>query len=164
MSFERLRGELDAAKRRVQETDNDLGIRNRLVDKLSHDLSEKELSLAKALGVIRRLEEDLNRLCPSPELLKAAAQPAPERSAPPPPEPMQGMSIPEPLQVLSVPELKTPVPEAKTPLPDLSSAFTNDDPPPPPPYLEPNHMSAEEPKAQQALMGFLRKVFPGPSH
>jgi len=40
----------------------------------------------------------------------------------------------------------------------------SDDPPPPPPYLEPNHMSADEPKAQQALMGFLRKVFPGPSH
>ncbi|MBI5245540.1 MAG: hypothetical protein HY923_00035 [Elusimicrobia bacterium] len=169
---------LDAAKRRVHETDNDLGIRNRLVDKLSHDLSEKELSLAKALGVIRRLEEDLHLLCPTAEILKArpsaelAQAPAPVRaaapvvatgpSAPPPPVANQVLSVPE--FKTPAPEYTTPAPEAKTPLPDLTSTFTNDDPPPPPPYLEPNRMSAEEPKAQQALMGFLRKVFPGPSH
>lgn len=167
---ERLRGELDAAKRRVQEGESDLGIRNRLVDKLSHDLSEKELSLAKALGVIRRLEEDLHLLCPTAEILKTkpsdiAAPPAPapvRASAPPPPVANQVLSVPE--FKTPTPEYTTPAPEAKTPLPDLTSAFTSDDPPPPPPYLEPNHMSAEEPKAQQALMGFLRKVFPGPSH
>ena len=64
MMFERMRGDFEGSKRRVQETESDLGIRNRLVDKLSRDLSDKEFSLAKALGVIRRLEEDLNRLCP----------------------------------------------------------------------------------------------------
>lgn len=164
---ERLRMELDSAKRKVQESENDLGIRNRLVDKLSHDLSEKELSLAKSLGVIRRLEEDLNKLCPSPELLKPASAPAPVRqAAPPPPAPAAEKPLPEiaplkpiePVRVLSVP----PAPEIKTPVPPPST-FTNDEPPQAPPYLEPNQ-PAETPKAQQALMSFLRKVFPGQTH
>ncbi len=168
---EKLRTDLDASKRRAQQAEGDLSIRNRLVDKLSKDLSDKELSLAKALGVIRRLEEDLNRLCPSPELLKAAAaeptpapRPAPTRAAPPPPPPAPAPSAPaalsvEPVanRVLSVPEFKTPVP------PPPAGAFTNDDPPPAPPYLEPQH-PVETPKAQEALMGFLRKVFPGQNH
>ena len=159
IAFERLRFELDGSKRRVQETESDLSIRNRLVDKLSHDLSEKELSLAKSLGVIRRLEEDLNRLCPSPELLKApAAQPA--HAAPPPSEPNRVLSVPE--FKTPAPEYKTPMPEPKTPMPDLTSAFTNDEPPLSPPYLEPHH--GEPPKAQQALTSFFKKVFPGQSH
>jgi len=173
MAFERMRGDLEGAKRRVTETETDLGIRNRLVDKVSHELSEKELSLAKALSVIRRLEEDLNRLCPSPEMSKPAAPPAPapRRSAPPPPAPEAPIYLgsPPPLpsapqavdpvvnRVLSVPEFKTPVPAPP------SGAFTNDDPPPPPPYIEP-HFTGEPPKAHEALMGFLRKVFPGQSH
>jgi hypothetical protein len=161
MTFERMRGDLDGAKRRAQESENDLGIRNRLVDKLSHDLSEKELSLAKALGVIRRLEEDLNRLCPSPELQRpASAVPpvAPVRQAPPPPPP-SAPEIVEPIvnRVLSVPEFKTPMPAP------ITATFTNDDPPLAPAYLEPQH-TIETPKAQQALMSFLRKVFPGQSN
>lgn len=176
-TYERARAELDAAKLRATEANNDLTIRNRLVDKLSHDLSEKELSLAKSLGVIRRLEEDLNRLCPPAEMLKAepprAEPPAPVRApvrlepvAPPPaPTPVlvsaeadlppSATAAPidppqEPVKVLSVPDLKTPVP------------FTNDEPPPMPPYLEPPVTQA--PKAHEALMGFLRKVFPGQNH
>ena len=170
MAAEKLRGELDTAKRRASQSESDLAIRNRLVDKLSKDLSDKELSLAKALGVIRRLEEDLNRLCPSPELLRAAIaeptpapRPAPVRAAPPPPPP-PAAAAPEPVRVepvvrrvLSVPEFKTPVP------PPVTGTFTNDDPPPAPPYLEPQH-PAEQPKAQEALMGFLRRVFPGQNH
>ncbi len=170
MAAEKLRGELDTAKRRASQSESDLAIRNRLVDKLSKDLSDKELSLAKALGVIRRLEEDLNRLCPSPELLRAAIaeptpapRPAPVRAAPPPPPP-PAAAAPEPevvepvvRRVLSVPEFKTPVP------PPVTGTFTNDDPPPAPPYLEPQH-PAEQPKAQEALMGFLRRVFPGQNH
>ena len=167
IAYEKMRGEHDGAKRRVQETDNDLGIRNRLVDKLSRELSEKELSLAKALGVIRRLEEDLNRLRPSPDLFKptpAAAPPAAAqvRAAPPPPAPelppLQASEVVEPVvdKVLSVPEFKTPVP------PPPTGVFTNDEPPTAPPYLEPHHPT-EPPKAQEALMGFLRKVFPGQS-
>ncbi|MCM2305475.1 MAG: hypothetical protein NDJ72_12275 [Elusimicrobia bacterium] len=178
MAAEKTRGELDVAKRRASQSESDLSIRNRLVDKLSKELSDKELSLAKALGVIRRLEEDLNRLCPSPEMLKAAAseptpapRPAPVRAAPPPPPPppAPSPSAPEPSapapqavepvvnRLLSVPEFKTPVP------PPPVGTFTNDDPPPAPPYLEPVH-PVETPKAQEALMGFLRKVFPGQNH
>jgi len=169
MAFERMRGDLEGAKRRVTETETDLGIRNRLVDKVSRELSEKELSLAKALSVIRRLEEDLNRLVPGLELTKPAPAAAPRRAAPPPPpapEPVYAAppplpSVPQavdpiPNKVLSVPEFKTPVP---APPP---GSFTNDDPPPPPPYIEP-HFTAEPPKAHEALMGFLRKVFPGQS-
>ncbi len=184
MTFERMRGDLDGAKRRVTETETDLGIRNRLVDKLSHDLSEKELSLAKALGVIRRLEEDLNRLCPPPAILKPAA-PASVRAVPPPPPPEAVAPIVSPpapavtalpaspqavepiaAKVLSVPELKTAEPAGEAPAEPAAkgtpSTYTNDDPPPPPPYIEP-HFPAEPPKAHEALMGFLRKVFPGQS-
>lgn len=171
MAAEKMRGELDTAKRRAAQSEGDLAIRNRLVDKLSKELSDKELSLAKALGVIRRLEEDLNRLCPSPELLRAAIseptpapRPAPVRAAPPPPPPPPApeAAAPEAVEpvvrrVLSVPEFKTPVP------PPITGTFTNDDPPPAPPYLEPQH-PAEQPKAQEALMGFLRRVFPGQNH
>lgn len=108
ITSEKTRGELESSKRRLEETETDLGIRNRLVDKLSRELSEKDLSLAKALGLIRRLEEDLKHLCPAPEKIEPAAA-----------------------TVLSVPEAKTPV---SAPPP---AAFTSDDPPPPPPYLEP---------------------------
>ena len=155
-AFEKMRSELDGAKRRVQETDSDLGIRNRLVDKLSRDLSDKELSLAKALGVIRRLEEDLNRLCPSPDMFKPTPLAAPPEAAP---APIPAHRIVEPIanKVLSVPEFKTPVP------PPVTGTFTNDEPPAAPPYLEPHGPAAEPPKAQEALMGFLRKVFPGQS-
>lgn len=181
MAFERMRGDLDGAKRRVQETETDLGIRNRLVDKVSRELSEKELSLAKALSVIRRLEEDLNRLCPSPEMSKPAAPapaPAPRRAAappPPPPAPSRPeaptfLGAPPPPPLPSAPQAVEPVvnkvlsvPEFKTPAPPPLGSFTNDDPPPPPPYIEP-HFTAEPPKAHEALMGFLRKVFPGQSH
>jgi hypothetical protein len=179
MTFERIRGEYDVAKRRLQETEGNLGIRNRLVDKLSKELSDKELSLAKALGVIRRMEEDLNRLCPPSALMKPAVAPpppAPRRAAPthppfpppppppapvkaelaPPPPPQAVEAIIEPIvnSNLSVPEFKTPVP------PPTHASFTVDDPPQAPPYLEPHHPT-EPPKAHEALMGFLRKVFPG---
>jgi hypothetical protein len=101
IQLERARGDLDGSKRRLGESLNDLAIRNRLVDKLSRDLTEKELSLAKALGVIRRLEEDLNRIAPivipvaapekKDEVIKEAAEPEPEKAAPehhnPPPLP-----------------------------------------------------------------------------
>jgi len=169
MAFELMKGEYEVTKRRLTDTDNDLGIRNRLVDKLSRELSEKEMSLAKSLGLLRRMEEDLNRLCPSPESLKAAAHilppaPAPvRRAAPPPPPPSPSAPPPPPAseviepvvnKTLSVPEFTTPVPA-----PTVAS-FTSDEPPLAPPYLEPHHPT-EPPKAHEALLGFLRKVFPG---
>lgn len=122
---EKLKNELDGTKRRLLETQNDLTMRNRLVDKLSKELSDKELSLAKSLGLIRRMEEDLNRLCP--EGLPGASAPAPE-------------------------------PKASAEL----SSFTTDEPPPTPPYLEPS--PSDRPKAHQALVNLIKKVFPGQPH
>lgn len=84
IAAERLRNELEATKRRLQETSNDLALRNRLVDRMSKDLSEKELSLAKSLGLIRRLEEDLHRLCPDPAIAAASSTPTRAPPAPPP--------------------------------------------------------------------------------
>lgn len=60
--LESARMELDFAKQRLSETSADLGVRNRLIDKLTQDIAEKELSLAKSLGVISRLESDLQRI------------------------------------------------------------------------------------------------------
>lgn len=74
IQLEKSKAELESSRRRLGEALNDLAIRNRLVDKLSRDLTEKELSLAKSLGVIRRLEEDLNRLCPIVNTLAAEQQ------------------------------------------------------------------------------------------
>ncbi len=164
-AFEKMRTELGTSKQRLQETTNDLAIRNRLIDKLSSDLSEKELSLAKSLGVIRRLEEDLNRICPSPELRQSAAEAVELPSVPEAPTPAKAPApvaakvkapIPAPVK------LETPATTARSLSSDASSTFTNDDPPPPPDYLEPR--INEGPKAHEALLGFFKKVFPGQPH
>ncbi len=127
---EKLKNDLESAKRRLLETQNDLNMRNRLVDKLSKELGDKELSLAKSLGLIRRMEEDLDRLCPA--VLPRASVPAAQPEPAPPAEsgPADGV-------------------------------FTTDEPPPTPPYLEPK---MDRPKAHQALIGLIKKVFPGPPH
>lgn len=158
VAAEKARNEADAAKRRVNELNNDLAIRNKLVDKLSKELSDKELSLAKSLGVIRRLEEDLNRLCPSPELLRGTPAAAPavvpvQPAAPKTPETTKLASVQDE-GLPPLPDFKTPVP------PPATGSFTTDDPPPPPPYLE---GVPEQPKAQEALLKMLKKVFPGQS-
>ena len=121
--------EAEAAKLRLQGTLNDLALRNRLVDKLSKSLGDKELSLVKSLGVIRRLEEDMNRICPDPvPALPSAPEPSVRISASP-----------------------------ETPLP----SYTLDEPATPP--LEPAP-SSERPKAQEALVRFVKRIFPGQPH
>lgn len=82
LNTEKIKFEMETTKRRLGESLNDLSIRNRLVDKLSRDLTEKELSLAKSLGVIRRLEEDLNRLCPIVDTAIVPAPPAVDKAEP----------------------------------------------------------------------------------
>jgi hypothetical protein len=76
------KNDLESSQRRLTEALGDLAIRNKLVDKLSRDLSDKEVSLTKALGAIRRLEEDLNRLLPQPP----APAPQPVQESAPAPE------------------------------------------------------------------------------
>jgi hypothetical protein len=182
VTAEKLKNELDTARRRNLEAQNDLAIRNRLVDKLSRDLSEKELSLAKSLGVIRRMEEDLNRLCPevsvplaaprAPAPLPTVAEPPPAAAAPAPtpapapevptaqepvaPAPTEATTAPpdQPVGTLSVPEAPSPAP-----LP----VYTADEPPQAPPYLEPAPPT-DRPKAQEALVSFLKRLLPGQPH
>lgn len=109
IQLEKARNEHENSKRRLGEALNDLAIRNRLVDKLSRDLTEKELSLAKALALIRRLEEDLHRLSPADE--------APVEAAPVQNEP--AAVEPEP-QLAQAPEETAPV--AAAPLEPLTAS------------------------------------------
>ncbi|OGR90142.1 MAG: hypothetical protein A2V88_10720 [Elusimicrobia bacterium RBG_16_66_12] len=148
VASEKLKTEFEATKRRLVETQNDLAMRNRLVDKLSKELSDKELSLAKSLGLIRRMEEDLNRLCP--EGLPGVSAPAVKLAEPAQPD---GSAEETLVKLVAEP------PRAKPNLP--SAAFTTDEPPPVPPYLEPG---MDRPKAHQALVNLIKKVFPGPPH
>lgn len=142
--LERSRTDLEAARRRLGEALNDLAIRNRLVDKLSRDLTEKELSLAKALGVIRRLEEDLHRLMPGSALAAAVTEAvAPVAQAP------------KPAAVEALPEIPVlppapPVPEAVAAAP----AYTTDEPPAPAPLPE---LPAEAPAAQNAIIDVFKR-------
>jgi hypothetical protein len=192
IAAEKLRNEFESAKRRLQETANDLALRNRLVDKLSKELTEKDLSLAKSLGVIRRLEEDLNRLCP-PDVSQAAPAAiisAPAASAPPPAPVARPSALPPPAPAARpistppeavaseeppaltgpaiplAPEPLEPValkPETPKALPPSPTPYTLDEPPPTPPYLE-AMPTADRPKAQQALVSFLKRIFPGQPH
>ena len=147
VSGEKTRMELDNAKRRLSEALNDLAIRNRLVDKLSRDLTEKELSLAKSLGVIRRLEEDLNRLCPQPEpatqgaaAQEAAAAEAPaDQAVPLAPEPAAADAPAEPALASAAP----PAQPAR-PVDPLTASVMDKDP--------------ESPAAHSALIDKFKKL------
>ena len=179
--IDQLKGELDVLRRSRDEAASDLAIRNKLVDKLSHDVAEKELSLAKALGVIRRLEQDLGAIgAARPAFaaeLPSAAAPAEAASAESaaaapvelPPLPVFRPVEPPPAHPPRLPSVShEPLPPTPIHPPPLG-AFTEDDPPPPPPYIEPDAPNVapapeETPKAHQALLGFLRRVFPGQSH
>jgi hypothetical protein len=181
ISAEKTKNELEATKRRLVETTNDLAMRNRLVDKVSKELSEKELSLAKSLGVIRRLEEDLNRLCPDPSVFASAASvppPAPAArpaaarpaSAPVPSAMPESSAEPAALTGPAIPPAPEPLvsmsPSASgeaNVLPPSPTPYTIDDPPPTPPYLEPPP-PAEGTKAHQALLNFMKRIFPGQPH
>ncbi|MDE2510620.1 MAG: hypothetical protein KGL74_05815 [Elusimicrobia bacterium] len=179
ITSEKMRNELDATKRRLLEASNDLAMRNKLVDKISKELSEKEMSLAKSLGVIRRLEEDLNRLCPDPALVAAAlaavtrpaarteeSRPAPAPAAPER-APARFESEPAALTGPAIPPAPEPLlPEASAPagaLPPSPTPYTLDEPPAPPPYIEPP-VPGESPKAHQALLNFMKRIFPGQPH
>ena len=76
----------ESLQKRVSDLQNDLAIRNRLVNKLSLELTEKELQLAKSLGIIRKLEEDLPQLGFPSAASKAHAKAAesPEKGKPSP--------------------------------------------------------------------------------
>ncbi len=149
VQMEKAKMELDTTRRRLSETANDLTIRNRLVDKLSHDLTDKELSLAKSLAVIRRLEEDLNRICPAPSFNE-------------PPEEARHDGLPPVAEAAPAPIASQPdTRPSGTVIPFERAAFTTDEPPPTPPFLEPNPQS---PAAQHALVDFFKKFMTKDQH
>lgn len=142
VQMEKTKIDLETNKRRLGEAVNDLSIRNRLVDKLSRDLTDKELSLAKSLAVIRRLEEDLNRLCPAIDQLAALeSQPAQRKE----------------LEEISA-EIKQEARAAEDEIKQESKppAVTSDEPPPPPP--PPAEPLPESPAAQSALVEKFKKL------
>ncbi|MBI5883834.1 MAG: hypothetical protein HZB91_12115 [Elusimicrobia bacterium] len=140
VKYETCRMELDNAKRRLTETSNDLNIRNRLVERLNKEMTEKDLALAKALAVIRRFEEEMGRICPETGDVQPAE--APRQPA------LPLLPAPRPEPVSSAPEAAPPV----------RQAFTTDDPPTAPPPLEPQ-VPPLQPEAQNALGRFLKKYF-----
>jgi hypothetical protein len=164
VQLEKARGELDGVKRRLGETLNDLAIRNRLVDKLSRDLTEKEVSCTKALGVIRRLEEELHRLLPAVAAAEAPAAAAAAAAAPEPKPSADAYAIPPAPAPSALPDIPAlaPAPAAvpEPPLPvaagasePAAPAFTTDEPPAPAPVAAP----AEAPQAQQAIVGLFKR-------
>lgn len=148
--LEKTRMEHENSKRRLGEALNDLAIRNRLVDKLSRDLTEKELSLAKSLAVIRRLEEELNRIAALP------LDVAPEAAAAADASPV--VEEPRASDAFSIPA--APIPEAPSPVVEEAQApevHVTSDEPVPPPLPEPVH--EDQPKAQDALIAKFRGLF-----
>lgn len=165
--LEKMRSELEASRRKAQESANDLATRNRLIEKLSKDLSDKEISLAKSLGVIRRLEGSLRSMRPDarpasaePEEHKQPPHPPkrlpppprePERPAPPPPE-LDDLVDEDPIEP---PPQKPPRPHAVEDAPKPPAKL-----PPAPPRTRP---APKEPaKPQEALLKLLQKIFPEP--
>lgn len=125
--------ELQNARRHLEDAKLAAAEREKHLSELSKRLAEKEASLAKAFGVIRRLEESLGELLPGAVAGISRRVPAPEPAAPPPPP------EPEPTPVHG-PE-PTPAPE---PEPALVSLVENPPAPEPAPAPEP------EPEAVQA--------------
>jgi cell division initiation protein len=181
VQLEKARGDLDNVKRRLTESLNDLAIRNRLVDKLSRDLTEKEVSCTKALGVIRRLEEELHRLLPAVAAATAAAAAAPEASlsavvGAPPPAPIEPAAVPPAEGVYAIPPAPTPsalpeipalaptavepplpsVPAPSAPAAEPPRSFTTDEPPAPAP-LPAVPPPPDAPQAQQAIVGLFKR-------
>ncbi|MFA6004633.1 MAG: hypothetical protein WC881_11260 [Elusimicrobiota bacterium] len=143
VQLEKAKTDLENAKRRLSETANDLAIRNRLVDKLSRDLTEKEVNLAKALGIIRRLEEDLNRICPE-SISEAARQQIESLSAP----------------AQDKAKETAPKAQSKQPTEELRAkplTFTTDEPAQLPEVVPPPIQPSQQPAAQNALVDFLKQ-------
>lgn len=130
--LETMKMEVENTSRRQTETANDLAIRNRLVDTLSRQLTEKEVALAKALALIRRFEEELARLAPA----KPAA------------------ASPSLVPAVSVPVESVPAPVAS--VEKISATEQKEQEAPSPSPTAPGSV----PQAQSALGRFLKKHFP----
>ena len=106
--------------------------------------------------MIRRLEEDLNRILPG----LAEAEPA-AQSAPPPPPPQEAAPPPpptEPMRAEDAPDEVKMEGEGSPPAP----SFTTDDPPRAPDTIEPTPLPT--PQAHGALMEFFKKIISKQDH
>ncbi len=81
-AVQRYKSEIDAAQHRLQELSSETSGRQQRVDQLTVELSAKELSLAKALGVITRLQREMQRLSPEHPPAPPAAPQEPVPTAP----------------------------------------------------------------------------------
>ncbi|HAH06436.1 MAG TPA: hypothetical protein DCM05_07905 [Elusimicrobia bacterium] len=91
--------EAEAERRRAEQTAGALERQKSVSAELSHELADKELTLARAFGIIRRLEETLGGIVPgaasgiAPRVPEAAAHlasaSAPQEPPPPPPPPAE---------------------------------------------------------------------------
>ena len=83
-ALQRLKNEFDVAQRRLQELTLELSGRQQRLDQMTVELNAKELSLSKALGVITRLERELQQLNPAPPVVSVVeASPLPANPASP---------------------------------------------------------------------------------
>jgi len=154
IQLEKTKNELENAKRNLGETANDLSIRNRLVEKLNHDLTEKEVSLTKALSLLRRLDEDLDTIHPDAlsehrEQIQALAGGKME--------PQAALPATQDPTVEAGAAAKAAVEPASA---LVRAAYTTDEPPKLPEVIVPP--PPDQPAAHNALVDFLRKVINKP--
>jgi hypothetical protein len=155
IQLEKTKNDLEMAKRNLSETANDLSIRNRLVQKLNHDLTEKEVSLTKALGLLRRLDEDLDTI--NPDVLTAERRQQIQAIAGPQAEPPAVL----PAAVIPSAEGTDMVMDASQPESATArAAYTTDEPPKLPDVIVPPPL--DQPAAHNALVDFLKKVINKP--
>lgn len=111
--------DLLTTRRHLEEAKAEAAEREKHLAQLSKRMAEKEASLAKAFGVIRRLEESLGDLLPGvmagvSRSVPRAPEPAPE-AAPEPvaeigPQPVTPTSEPEPAELVTLAEVPPPAP------------------------------------------------------
>ena len=147
---ERAKATSEASRRELQRAEEERSAEKRLAQKLERELAAKDASLARAVTVVRRLEETL--LPSEPSALVAAPAPAPAETPvplsdePPAPPAFEVPSLPALEPTLSAP----PAPVAEEPIAPLSVE-------PPVPAAE--APAAEAPAAQHALIQAFKRLF-----
>lgn len=110
--------DLQAARRSIEQLKAEAGERESSLSELSRRFAEKEAMLAKAFGVIRRLEESLGELLPG--AVSGIARQVPSYTAPPAEPPRQVETTPvarPPVEVSIAPDPPPPPVEELTPVP-----------------------------------------------
>lgn len=130
--------ELQTARRAIEQLKSEAGEREGILSDLSRRLSEKEAMLAKAFGLIRRLEESLAELLPG--ATSGIAREAPSYPMPHEAAPAKAEAAPQPPVVPAPIEDIAPAPPEVIPAPPEAELM-----PLPPPW-------------QEKLSGFLSSI------